>query len=117
MTTSPVFSDIEATLQNHPVVLFMKGVPKMPMCGFSGFSCQVLDRLGVPFQGVNVLADEALRQGIKDFTNWPTIPQLYVKGTFIGGADIIRDMYESGELKTLFDEHHLTAKAPAVETS
>lgn len=101
---SSVTTLIQSLVHEHPVVLFMKGTPRMPICGFSGFACQVLAHLGVPFHGVNVLEDEALRQGIKDYTNWPTIPQLYVKGEFVGGADIIRDMQEAGELQALFEE-------------
>ena len=104
-------NSIEKLIKENKVVLFMKGTPRMPMCGFSGFACQVLTHLEVPFHGVNVLEDEALRQGIKDFTNWPTIPQLYVKGEFIGGADIIRDMHTSGELKTLLEEKGLLSAA------
>ncbi len=107
MTESSVVKEIEMALKEHDIVVFMKGTPRMPMCGFSGFACQVLNHFGVDFHGVNVLEDEALRQGIKDYTNWPTIPQLYVKGDFIGGADIMRDMYESGELKTLLEEKGL----------
>ena len=111
MTTPSVHSMIESVIQDHPVALFMKGTPRMPMCGFSGFACQVLTHLGVSFHGVNVLEDEALRQGIKDFSNWPTIPQLYIQGEFIGGADIMRDMHESGELKTLLEEKGLLSNA------
>jgi monothiol glutaredoxin len=79
----------------------MKGTADMPMCGFSGRSVQILQHLGVPFKDVNVLADEALRNGIKEYTNWPTIPQLYVKGEFVGGADILMEMFQSGELKQM----------------
>jgi len=83
------------------VVLFMKGVPDQPRCGFSSVAVQILDHLGVEFVGVDVLQDDELRQGIKTFTDWPTIPQLYVKGEFVGGSDIVREMFQSGELKTL----------------
>ncbi len=93
-----VQQQIEQVVKANDVVLFMKGTPQMPMCGFSGQVVQILDYLGVPYQGVNVLADEEVRQGIKDFSNWPTIPQLYVKGEFIGGCDIIREMFQAGEL-------------------
>ena len=92
---------IQSQLSAAPVVLFMKGTPDMPMCGFSGRSVQILQNLGVPFKGVNVLDSAELRQGIKDYTNWPTVPQLYVKGEFVGGSDIMTEMYESGELPKL----------------
>jgi len=94
---------IGRTVAENPVVLFMKGVPEQPRCGFSALVVQVLDHLGVDFVGVDVLQDDSLREGIKTFSDWPTIPQLYVKGEFIGGADIVREMFQSGELKT-----HLT---------
>ncbi len=99
---NPIFENIQNTIDAHEVVLFMKGTAKIPMCGFSGFVSQVLQHLDVPFHDVNVLDDPEIRQGIKDFTDWPTIPQLYVKGEFIGGADIIKEMFESGELRELF---------------
>ena len=96
---------IKDTVTSNDVVLYMKGTPDAPMCGFSAVVVQVLDRLGVKeFKAVNVLADPELRQGIKEFTDWPTIPQLYVKGEFMGGCDIIREMYESGELQTVLEE-------------
>ena len=88
----------------NPVVLFMKGEPEQPRCGFSAVVVQILDHLGSDFVGVDVLQSEPLREGIKTFTDWPTIPQLYVKGEFVGGADIIREMFQSGELKTLLTE-------------
>jgi monothiol glutaredoxin len=91
------------------VVVFMKGVPDQPRCGFSSIVVQILDHLGVAFVGVDVLQDDELRQGIKTFTDWPTIPQLYVKGEFVGGSDIIREMFQSGELKTLLAEQGLIA--------
>ncbi len=91
-------------VKTNDVVLFMKGTPDMPMCGFSGRATQILNHLGVPFKGVNVLDSDDLRQGIKNYTNWPTIPQLYVKGEFVGGSDIMMEMYQSGELKTLMTE-------------
>jgi monothiol glutaredoxin len=94
---------IKQEVDSNDVVLFMKGTPQMPMCGFSGQVVQILDYLGVPYKGVNVLANDEIRQGIKDFSNWPTIPQLYVKGEFVGGCDIVREMFQSGELA-----HHLT---------
>jgi monothiol glutaredoxin len=95
--------DIKDTVTNNPVVLFMKGTPQFPMCGFSGQVVQILDYLGIPYQGVNVLDDQNVREGIKTYSNWPTIPQLYVKGEFIGGCDIVREMFQSGEL-----QQHLT---------
>ena len=98
MTESAVFERIQSDLTNNPVVLYMKGTPVFPQCGFSAAVVQVLSRLGVRFKGIDVLSDPEIRQGIKEFANWPTIPQLYVKGEFLGGADIIRDMYSSGEL-------------------
>ena len=93
---------IDGQVKANDVVLFMKGTPAFPQCGFSGQVVQILDYLGVTYSGVNVLESDDLRQGVKDFSNWPTIPQLYVKGEFVGGADIIREMYESGELSELF---------------
>ena len=95
---------IGKTIAEHPVVLFMKGVPDQPQCGFSAVVVQILDHLGVDFVGVNVLQDDGLRQGIKAFSDWPTIPQLYVKGEFVGGSDIVREMFSTGELKTFLAE-------------
>jgi len=100
---------IAQTVATNPVVLFMKGVPEQPRCGFSAVVVQILDHLGVDFVGVDVLQDDELRQGIKEFTDWPTIPQLYVKGEFVGGADIIREMFQSGELKPFFKDQGLIA--------
>ena len=96
-----VHAFIARTVSDHPVVLFMKGVPDSPRCGFSAVVVQVLDHLGVSFTGVDVLQDPALREGVKAFSDWPTIPQLYVKGEFVGGSDIMMEMYESGELAEL----------------
>ena len=96
--TDTVTERIESELKDNDVVLFMKGTPVFPQCGFSAAVVQVLTHMGVKFKGINVLEDPGLRQGIKDFASWPTIPQLYVKGEFVGGCDIIREMYESGEL-------------------
>ena len=103
MTQTPeIFEKLQKQINENNVVLYMKGSKSMPMCGFSGLVAQVLARLGVEdYLDVDVLRDPEVRQGIKDFTNWPTIPQLYVKGEFIGGADIVREMYESGELEQL----------------
>lgn len=104
MSDNPVLSSIQKEIDDNPVVLFMKGTPQFPQCGFSGMVAQILSHIGVPFKGVNVLADDALRQGIKEFSSWPTIPQLYVKGEFVGGCDIVREMYEAGELEKLLDD-------------
>ena len=95
---------IDNEVKSNDVVLFMKGTPQFPQCGFSGQVVQILDYLGVPYKGVNVLADDALRNGIKEYSNWPTIPQLYVKGEFVGGCDIIKEMFESGELRDFLKE-------------
>ncbi|MBU4436327.1 MAG: Grx4 family monothiol glutaredoxin [bacterium] len=109
VASSPALDFIAKTVADHAVVLFMKGVPDAPRCGFSAVSVQILDHLGVEFIGVDVLQDDDLRQGVKTFTDWPTIPQLYVKGEFIGGSDIIREMFQSGELKTLMTDQGLIA--------
>ena len=101
---APVRTFIAKTVEENPVVLFMKGVPDQPRCGFSALVVQVLDHLGVDFVGVDVLQDQALREGVKAFSDWPTIPQLDVKGEFIGGSDIVREMFQSGELKPLMQE-------------
>jgi monothiol glutaredoxin len=101
---SDALETIRTTVASHDVVLFMKGTAERPMCGFSNMVVQILDHMGVDYVDVNVLADEAIRQGVKDFTNWPTIPQLYVKGEFIGGCDIVREMFQTGELKALLQE-------------
>ena len=100
---------IQSEIDETPVVLFMKGTPVFPQCGFSSTVVQVLTHLGVPFKGVNVLEDADIREGVKQFSNWPTIPQLYVKGEFVGGCDIIREMYESGELENLMAEKGVEA--------
>jgi len=107
VASSPALDFIAKTVAENPVVLFMKGVPDQPRCGFSSIAVQILDHLGVSFVGVDVLQDDELRQGVKTFTDWPTIPQLYVKGEFIGGSDIVREMFQSGELKTLFADQGL----------
>ena len=102
--TDDIQQKIDALVKNHPIVLFMKGNASFPMCGFSGRAIQILKACGVDTKAlttVNVLEDEEIRQGIKEYSNWPTIPQLYVKGEFIGGSDIMMEMYESGELKQL----------------
>lgn len=102
---SEINQTIDAEVKGNDVVLFMKGTPGFPQCGFSGQVVQILDYLGVDYKGINVLASDEMRQGIKEYSNWPTIPQLYVKGEFVGGCDIIREMFQSGEL-----QHFLTEK-------
>jgi len=100
-------------VKSNDVVLFMKGTPQFPMCGFSGQVVQILDYLGVPYKGLNVLENDELRQGIKQFSNWPTIPQLYVKGEFVGGCDIVREMFQAGELQGLFKDKGVPVKEGA----
>lgn len=103
--THPAFERIEDDLKRHDIVLYMKGSKKLPQCGFSATVAAVLERLGIAdYKDINVLADQEIREAIKQFANWPTIPQLYVKGEFIGGCDIVRDMYQSGELQALLRE-------------
>jgi len=99
---------IDQTVKGNDVVLFMKGTPNFPQCGFSGQVVQILDYLGVEYGAVNVLEDDDIRQGIKEYSNWPTIPQLYVKGEFLGGCDIIREMFQAGEL-----QEHLSSQGIA----
>lgn len=111
--SNPVFDRIKAEIEAHPVMLFMKGTTMSPQCGFSARVVQILTHLGVPFATADVLADPELRQGIKDFSNWPTVPQLYVKGEFIGGCDIVTDMYQSGELTDLLAKKGVTATKAA----
>jgi monothiol glutaredoxin len=102
---------IRQEIADTPVVLFMKGSPVFPQCGFSAAVVQILSHLGVKFKGVDVLADPQIRQGIKEFSSWPTIPQLYVKGEFVGGCDIIREMYETGELQQVLEEKGVPVRA------
>jgi monothiol glutaredoxin len=104
MSDNPVFDQIQQEIDSNSVVLFMKGSPMFPQCGFSAACVQILTQMEVKFKGIDVLSDPGVRDGIKDFTQWPTIPQLYVKGEFVGGCDIIREMYENGELKQVMDE-------------
>ncbi len=104
MTDQAILDHIKSTVEADDIVLFMKGSPVFPQCGFSSLATKILDIIGVEFASVNVLEDMAVREGIKVYSEWPTIPQLYVKGEFIGGSDIMREMYESGELKTLLQE-------------
>lgn len=99
MSGNPVFERIQQDISENQVVLFMKGTPMFPQCGFSAAVVQILSDLGVKFKGIDVLMDPSLRDGVKQFTNWPTIPQLYVKGEFVGGCDIVREMAASGELQ------------------
>ncbi len=110
MNDNAVAARIRQEITDHPVVLYMKGTPMFPQCGFSARVVQILSGLGVSFKGVDVLADPSLREGIKTFANWPTIPQLYVKGEFVGGCDIVSEMVESGELQTLFKDKGIAAK-------
>ena len=104
-----IFDRIKKDISENDVVLYMKGNAASPQCGFSSLVVQVLSQLGVTFKDVNVLEDEDIRQGIKDFTDWPTVPQLYVKGEFVGGCDIIREMYEAGELQKLLENKGVKA--------
>jgi monothiol glutaredoxin len=109
--SNPAFDRIKTDIQSNDVVLYMKGTPVFPQCGFSAQSVQILNMLGVTFKGVDILADPSLRQGVKDFSNWPTIPQLYIKGEFVGGCDIMREMYQSGELQALLKEKGVQVQA------
>jgi monothiol glutaredoxin len=111
--TNPVFERIEADINANPVVLFMKGTPVFPQCGFSARVVQILSHIGVPFKGVNVLEDMEIREGIKAYANWPTIPQLYVKGEFVGGCDIIMEMFQAGELQSMLKEKGIPVSAEA----
>ena len=108
---SDALETIRKTIGEHDVVLFMKGAADQPQCGFSNMVVRILDHIGVEYHDVDVLADDDIRQGVKDFANWPTIPQLYVKGEFIGGCDIVREMFQTGELKALFDEKGVAVPA------
>ena len=107
MTDNPAHDQIKEEVTSNDVVLFMKGTPVFPQCGFSSTVVQVLSLMGAKFKGIDVLADAEIREGIKSFSSWPTIPQLYVKGDFIGGADIVREMIDSGELVTLFKDKEI----------
>ena len=104
---------IKEVIASSDVVLFMKGVPASPQCGFSKAVVQILSNLAVPFKSVDVLSDPQIREGIKTFSNWPTIPQLYVRGEFVGGCDIIREMFQAGELQSLLKDKGVQVKAPA----
>jgi len=109
--TNPVFVEIQKSIDSSEVLLFMKGTPLFPQCGFSARVVQILKHAGVPFSSVNVLENPEIRDGIKEFSNWPTIPQLYVKGEFVGGCDIVTEMYQSGELTALLTEKGVTQNA------
>lgn len=111
MTDQAVIDHIKDTVEKNDVVLYMKGTPVFPQCGFSSMATKILDITGVDFASVNVLEDMAVREGIKEYAQWPTIPQLYVKGEFVGGSDIMREMFESGELKTLMREKGVLTEA------
>ncbi len=110
---SGIHEMIDGEVKGNDVVLFMKGTPQFPQCGFSGQVVQMLDYLGVHYKGINVLADADLRQGIKDYANWPTIPQLYIKGEFVGGCDIIKEMFQSGELQDQLQEQGISVRGAA----
>jgi len=110
-TTNPVFERIRQEIGQNDVVLYMKGSPVFPQCGFSAAVVQVLSELGVKFKGIDVLTDPSLRQGVKEFSQWPTIPQLYVKGEFVGGCDIVREMFGSGELQQLLNSKGVKAQS------
>ena len=110
---SDIATQIDSDIKSNDIVLFMKGTPQMPQCGFSGQVVQILDYLGVSYKPVNVLADPAMRQGIKDYSNWPTVPQLYIKGEFVGGCDIVREMFQAGELQTHLEGAGIPVKQTA----
>jgi monothiol glutaredoxin len=111
--SNSVHDRIQSEVSSNDVLLFMKGTPAFPQCGFSAAVVQVLNHLDVTFKGIDILADPALRQGIKEFSQWPTIPQLYVKGEFIGGCDIIREMFSTGELVEMFQSKGVPVAVPA----
>ena len=111
--SNPVFDRIRDDITSNDVVLYMKGTPVFPQCGFSAAVVQVLSTVGVKFKGIDVLTDPSLRQGVKEFANWPTVPQLYVKGEFVGGCDIIREMYQTGELQELLVSKGVTTHQAA----
>ncbi len=113
MSDNPVLQSIDETVKSNDVVLFMKGTPTFPQCGFSSVVANVLNHMGVEYASVNVLEDMDVRQCIKEYSSWPTIPQLYVKGEFVGGCDIIREMYETGELAELFSTRGVNVKLSA----
>ena len=104
---------IDNEVKTNDVVLFMKGTPDFPQCGFSGQVVQILDYVGVDYKGINVLTSDDLRQGIKEYSNWPTIPQLSVKGEFVGGCDIVREMFQASELQSFLEEKGVSARGAA----
>lgn len=108
--SNPLFQHIQKEIDTNPVVLFMKGTADFPSCGFSAKVVNILSDLGVPFKDINILEDDNLRQGLKEFSHWPTFPQLYVKGKLVGGCDIVREMYASGELKSLLQNKNIISK-------
>ena len=108
-----VFDRIKTDIESNDVMLYMKGTPMFPQCGFSARVVQILNHVGVPFQSANVLEDMELREGIKQFSHWPTVPQLYVKGEFVGGCDIVTEMFQAGELETLLADKGIASKAQA----
>ncbi|MUG81168.1 Grx4 family monothiol glutaredoxin [Commensalibacter melissae] len=108
--SNPLFQQIQKEIDNNPVVLFMKGTADFPSCGFSAKVVHILSDMGVSFKDVNILEDDELRQGLKEFSSWPTFPQLYVKGKLVGGCDIVREMYATGELKNLFQDENIISK-------
>lgn len=111
--TNPTAARIKGIIDGSDVVLFMKGVPTAPQCGFSASVVKILSGLAVPFKSVDVLSDPQIREGIKSFSNWPTIPQLYVKGEFLGGSDIVREMFQTGELRSLLSEKGIATAVPS----
>ncbi|SJZ52721.1 Grx4 family monothiol glutaredoxin [Consotaella salsifontis] len=114
---SEISNWIDSEVKGNDVVLFMKGTPDFPQCGFSGQVVQILDYLGVPYKGINILTSDDLRQGVKEYSQWPTLPQLFVKGEFVGGCDIVKEMFQAGELKSLFADKGVATQtdAPAAE--
>ncbi|MBN8520912.1 MAG: Grx4 family monothiol glutaredoxin [Alphaproteobacteria bacterium] len=111
--SNDVFEQIKQDISQNDIVLYMKGTASFPQCGFSATVVQILSQIGAPFKDINVLENADIRQGIKDFTNWPTIPQLYIKGEFVGGCDIVRDMFNSGELQDMLAEKGITSPRAA----
>ena len=109
--TGTIDQRIQGDITSNDVMLYMKGTPMFPQCGFSARVIQILTHMGVPFQSANVLEDAELREGIKSFSQWPTIPQLYVKGEFVGGCDIVTEMFQNGELETMMKEHGVPVTA------
>jgi len=111
MSASAIHSFIDNEVKSNDVVLFMKGTPGFPQCGFSGQVVQILDYLDVDYKGINILSSDELRQGIKNYSDWPTIPQLYIKGELIGGCDIVRELFQQGKLQKFFEEKSIVVKA------